>query len=70
MTNEDKLSITFKCGKCGTRVTWPDDAIDTTKLTCANCGDDLGTYGDLRDQGMGAAKAKITSIMKETFKRS
>jgi len=62
-------SISFRCEKCGARVHWPDDATDDLKLTCENCGDDLGTYGDLRNQGMGAARTEVERLFKEAFKR-
>lgn len=63
----DQISISFKCERCGTRVAWPDDAVEDTKLVCQNCGDDLGTYGDMRRQGMDAAATEVERLIKETF---
>lgn len=64
----DKAQVSFKCGNCGTKIVWSDDAIDSTEIFCANCGERAGTYGDLRDAAMEAAKAKVESILKDAFK--
>ena len=61
--------ISFKCEKCGTQVVWPDDATDETRLTCEKCGDDLGTYGDLRNQGLEATRAEVERLLKERLER-
>lgn len=63
------VHATFKCEKCGARVTWADDATENTKLTCAKCGDDLGTYGDLRNQAATATAGKVAWLLKDGFKR-
>jgi len=65
-----EISITFKCGKCGHKLGWPDDAVDSTQLTCTNCGEDAGTYGDLHKQGMDATRAKVRAILKKALKGS
>ncbi len=62
-----KVSIRFSCEKCGARVVWPDDATDDLKLICTNCGDDLGTYGDLRNQGLDATRAEVERLLKKTL---
>lgn len=65
----DKISVTVKCGRCGTVLEWPDDAIDSTKISCSNCGDDAGTYGDLKREATAAISAKIEGMFKDAFKR-
>lgn len=64
----DTVSVTFKCSKCGARIVWPDDAVDATKLACVDCGEDAGTYGDLRNAGMEAVKNRIEGIFQEAVK--
>jgi len=64
----DTISISFKCGECGTTVEWPDDAVESTKLTCVKCGDDLGTYGELHAKGMAAARNKVEQVLKDAFR--
>lgn len=66
----DTVSISFNCKRCGTKLTWPDDATDSTKIACSNCGEDFGTYADLRHTAMEATKAKIESMLKDAFKGS
>lgn len=64
----DTLPVRFKCPICRTRVTWPDNAVESTKIACKNCGADLGTYRDLCDQATEGAAATIKSIIEKAFK--
>ena len=66
---EGTISARFKCEKCGARVVWPEDAVEDTKLICQDCGDDLGTYGDLHRQGMEAGRAEIKRRLKGILER-
>lgn len=63
-----EIPVSFRCKKCGTKLTWSDDAVDATELSCENCGTYFGTYADLRYTAMEAVKAKIPSIVKEALK--
>lgn len=65
----DTIPVSFRCSVCGTRLVWPDDAIETTKIACQKCGADFGTYGDLCNQANDAVVRRLESIMKETLKR-
>ena len=64
----DDISISFNCKPCGTKVEWPDDSIDSTLICCSNCGEHFGTYGDLQETAMDAAKARVRDLIRETFK--
>ncbi|TAM86664.1 MAG: hypothetical protein EPN41_09450 [Candidimonas sp.] len=65
----DKVTVSFSCKGCGTRLSWLDDAIDSTKISCSNCGKYFGTYLDLRNAAMDATKAEIESRMEDILKR-
>lgn len=65
----NKASVSFRCKKCGTKLTWLDNADDSAKLTCANCGEHFGTYGDLRHTAIEAVRARAEAILKDGFKR-
>ena len=64
----DTVTVTFRCNLCGTKIEWPDDAIDSTKIACKNCGTDHGTYRDLRDAAMKATKDKVERMLKDALK--
>jgi len=63
-----KIPVSFRCKACGTKLTWPDDAIDSTELSC-QCGKYFGTYADLRHTALEGVKSRIESIMQDAFKR-
>jgi len=63
----DSIPVSFACKKCRTKLTWPDDAVDTTKISCTNCGEYFGTYEDLRHTAMEAVKARTEQIMKDVL---
>jgi endogenous inhibitor of DNA gyrase (YacG/DUF329 family) len=64
----DKVSITFDCPDCGTRLGWPDDATDEIKLSCSGCGKDAGTYKDLREKAMDVTRNAVRDMVKNTLK--
>jgi transcription elongation factor Elf1 len=61
--------VSFKCKKCGEKLSWLDNITDSTVLICKKCGQRFGTYADLRHTAMEAAKSKLEAIMKGPFKR-
>jgi DNA-directed RNA polymerase subunit RPC12/RpoP len=65
----DKVEVSFSCKQCGEKLTWSDDAIDSTEISCKRCGKVFGTYADLRETALEATKAKAESIIKDIFKR-
>lgn len=65
----DKITVSFNCKRCGAKLSWPDDAIDSTEISCSNCGKHFGTYLDLRNAAMDATKAEIESTMKNILNR-
>jgi len=64
----DTVSVSFKCDKCATKLVWTDDAIDSTEIFCANCGESAGTYRDLRDAAMAATRDRVKSMLKDAIK--
>jgi len=65
----DEISISFRCEACNAKIEWPDDAVDSTEITCKDCGKYHGTYEDLRHTAMDAAKTKVRSLIEDVFKR-
>jgi len=63
------VSVTAKCPKCGTQVTWTEDVTNETTLVCKKCGLDLGTYGDFHDKAIGLIKDKVRDTFKKAIKR-
>ena len=61
-----KIPVSFRCKSCGAKLTWPDDAIDSTELSC-QCGQYFGTYADLRDTALEGVKSKVESMFKDMF---
>jgi DNA-directed RNA polymerase subunit RPC12/RpoP len=64
----DQISISFDCKKCGTKFSWPDGISDSTEVVCSGCGQNAGTYGDLKETAIEAAKEKLDSMLKGLFK--
>jgi DNA-directed RNA polymerase subunit RPC12/RpoP len=65
----DNASVSFNCKKCGTKLSWADDAVDATSIDCTNCGFHFGTYADLRRASLEALRDKIVPAFKEGIKR-
>lgn len=65
----DKISISFARKRCGTKLAWRDDASDFTEIKCKKCGTRFGTYRDLRDTALKAARDKAHSIIKDALKK-
>ncbi|WP_069269103.1 ECs_2282 family putative zinc-binding protein [Paraburkholderia nodosa] len=67
--SNDQISVSFKCKKCGTQLSWPDDAADSFEVSCAGCGASAGTYGELRSTAMKEAKQHIEKAFADAFKK-
>jgi DNA-directed RNA polymerase subunit RPC12/RpoP len=65
----DKIEVSFSCKKCGTKLSWSDDAVDSTEILCKNCGERFGTYADLRATAVENVRAKAVSAIKDALKR-
>jgi len=65
----DTIPVSFNCKNCGAKLSWRDDATDSTKIACEQCGIHFGTYADLRHTAVEAVKSKAESMMKDVFKR-
>lgn len=63
------VPISFTCKACGTKLTWSNDAIDSTVISCKKCGKVFGAYADLRHTAVDALKSKVDSTLKDIFKR-
>ncbi len=62
------VPVSFHCKKCGTKLTWTDDAIDETEIFCKGCGERFGTYADLRHTALHAVKEKAEAAIKDALK--
>jgi DNA-directed RNA polymerase subunit RPC12/RpoP len=65
----DQISVSFKCKKCGTNLSWPDNISDSTEVVCSGCGAKAGPYRELKKTATDAAKKKIESMVSDIFKR-
>lgn len=65
----DTVPVSFHCKQCGTKLTWSDDAVDSTSIDCKSCGLHFGTYADLRHTAIEAVKDRVESMFKDVFKR-
>lgn len=64
-----KVPVSFACKACGEKLTWSDDAVDTTEIFCKECGKRFGTYADLRNTAIEAVKDRVESMFKDAIKR-
>jgi hypothetical protein len=49
----------LRCRKCGgNRITVPDHSTDDSIVTCTDCGDDIGRWGDVRVGILDVARRK------------
>lgn len=69
MIHPSAASISFRCPTCGAQLGWPEDATDQTPVTCQECGEEIGTYGDLRDHGLDALRDRLRSHLTQAIKR-
>ena len=65
----DEIPVSFRCKACDTKLTWSDDALDSTEIACKQCGKVFGTYADLRHTAVEAVRDKAIATFKKAFKR-
>ena len=66
---DDQIEITFKCLKCGgTVLSLPDDYTDDSIASCKSCGQEFGTYGEIKAKARDEALAAVTARLNESFK--
>lgn len=75
MTESSIVSVKFECKQCGgQKLILPDDPTDDSIAACANCGNELGRWGDLKaaaHQKIGDEIAgQFRNMLKDTFKGS
>jgi hypothetical protein len=51
------------CGRCRTRLEWPDDIADSDEVVCPSCGESAGTFGSLRHDAEQAVLDKINGVI-------
>ncbi|QDA35649.1 hypothetical protein FA743_00765 [Paracoccus gahaiensis] len=69
--NTDLVDLPLSCSSCGAdplQVAVSDPVSDDSDATCADCGAQLGRFGDLKAQGMDALKAAVEKAGIEAFK--
>jgi hypothetical protein len=67
---DDKITVDFACKNSGTKLEWPNNAIDSTRINCGKCGENFGTYRDLRDAAMKAARDEVAKSDASIVSRS
>ncbi|MGC2944200.1 ECs_2282 family putative zinc-binding protein [Burkholderia ambifaria] len=67
--SDGKISISFKCKTCLSKLSWPDDIKDDDEVRCAGCGASAGTYAELKETAIDAAKKKLNETIGDLVKR-
>lgn len=63
------ISVSPRCGRCGSALSWDDATVtDDTVISCPNCGERIGTYGDLKDAAAEAAANRVNEMLRDIFK--
>jgi DNA-directed RNA polymerase subunit RPC12/RpoP len=65
---ESSISVSCACKKCGAKIQWEEEASDATEISCPNCGEHVGSYGDLKETAVDAANSKVDEMLKDIFK--
>ncbi len=56
---QSDISTPLRCRKCGSnRITVPAHSTDESMVTCTDCGDEIGRWGDVRVGILDVAKKK------------
>lgn len=66
--SDGNISISFECKTCHTKLSWPDDIKDGDEVRCSGCGASAGTYGELKETAIDAAKGKLNEMIGDLFK--
>ena len=66
---KDQISVSFECKRRRTKLSWRDDTRASEIVACSKCGTSTGTFGELKEAAVGAAKGKIDDMLKDVFKR-
>lgn len=65
----DTASIGFSC-KCGGKLETKDAVgVPASIVACKNCGEEIGTWADIKDAGMRKLREKVVSDFRKAFKR-
>lgn len=67
--DKDQVSISFECTRCGTKLSWQDDTVDSDVISCSKCGMQAGTFGELKSAGIDALAKKVEKDIANIFKR-
>lgn len=62
------MDASFYCGKCKSRLGWPDDIDDAAEVRCEHCDESAGTFGELKDAAAEAAARKIDDMLGRILK--
>lgn len=65
----DTIPVSVKCGNCGGRLTWPANIAGSTHVICQKCGNDAGTYAELKNDATEAVRAQLERRMNDALKR-
>jgi hypothetical protein len=58
-------NVQFHCS-CGELVTWDEETVTrSTLLSCAACGQEIGTYGDVEDEAVRAVRDCVVRFFRE-----
>ena len=63
------VSVSVKCEICRTPLEWPDNAVESTVISCTKCGNVAGTYGDIVSDAERAAREAIEKALQDIIDR-
>lgn len=63
------VNVLARCGKCGEQLSWDDNITDTVRIICQKCGNDVGTYAELKNDASDAIRTRLESLMEDASKR-
>lgn len=68
--SEDHISMTFDCRTCGgpTILSLPDDYTDASIASCKTCGQEFGTFSEVKAKARAAAAEHLQARVREAFK--
>lgn len=67
--SKDHISVSFTCKSCGEKLSWPDDAADSLEIACSGCGAKAGTFSELKNIAIDAAKEKVNAMLDEALRK-
>ncbi|BBU58625.1 hypothetical protein KU6B_48900 [Mameliella alba] len=63
------VTINASCANCGAALKAADDTPDDQMIVCAECGTEVGRYGDIRKAMIDKGRSEIEGAVADMIKR-